>query len=278
MVSLLISIGIWLLISGACISSGVKNGSIIYGMLGFILSLVVISLLTRRKFKAINSEMQEVLGAGQKRIQHKLHQFQSKPGGNPRLIQKQLEADQHALFRQALDFTQKFEAYRKWNMLMGKQISTMRLQFLYQLKEFEEVDQIFAKNMFSSPILSDPLLVAMKMARQYMNKNIAGAEKTFKRYSRWYRDDRGAMLWGLMSWIYVKNGKVDDARELLNKAKDKMFNETLNRNWEMLANNREKSFSNSGFGDQWYSLYLENPPAPKQQRMRMNAKNAHRPF
>ncbi len=278
MISLLISIVIWVLISGICISSGVKSGSIAYGLLGFILSQVVISLLTRRKFKAINNEMQEVLGAGQKRIQHKINQFQSKPGGNPKLIQKQLEADQQALFRQALDFTQKFEEYKKWNILMGKQISTMRLQFLYQLKEFEEVDSIFAKGFFAGPVLSDPLLVAMKMARQYVNKNSAGAEKTFKRYSRWFRDDRGALLYGVMSWIYVKDRKVEEARQLLAKAKDKLFHETLNRNWEMLSNNRVKSFSNSGFGDMWYSLYLENPPAPKQQRMRPNTKNAHRPF
>ncbi len=277
MISLLISIAVWIIISGICIASGVKSGSIAYGMLGFILSQVAISLLTRNKFKAINNEMQEVLAAGQKRIQHKINQFQAKPGGNPKLIQKQLEADQQALFRQALDFTQKFEAYKKWNVLMGKQISTMRLQFLYQLKEFEEVDQIFAKNFFKGPVLSEPLLVAMKMARQYEKKDIAGAEKTFKRYSRWFRDDRGALLYGLMSWIYVKQKKFEDARQLLSKAKDKLFNETLTRNWEMLSNNREKSFSNSGFGDQWYSLYLENPPAPKQQRVRMNARS-QRPF
>lgn len=277
MISLLISIAIWVIISGSCIAAGIKSGSIAYGLLGFILSQVVISLLTRRKFKAINNEMQEVLAAGQKRIQHKVNQFQAKPGGNPRLIQKQLEADQHALFRQALDFTARFEAYKKWNVLMGKQISTMRLQFLYQLKEFEEVDQIFAKNMFSGPVLSEPLLVAMKMARQYVNKNVEGAEKTFKRYSRWYRDERGALLYGVMSWIYVKDKKIDEARQLLTKAKDKIVHDTINRNWEMLSNNREKSFSNSGFGDQWYSLDLENPPAPKQQKMRMNVKG-NRPF
>lgn len=278
MISLLISIAIWVVITGICMGAGVKNGSIAYGILGFILSQVVISLLTRRKFKAINNEMQESLAVGQKKIQHKINQFQSKPGGNPRLIQKQLEADQQALFRQALDFIPKFEAYKKWNILMGKQISTMRLQFLYQLKEFDQVDEILKQNMMSSPVLSDPLLVAMKMARQYANKDIAGAEKTFKRHIRWFRDDRGALLYGLMSWILVKEKKTDEARDLLAKAKEKMYNETINRNWEMLSNNRAKSFSNAGFGDQWYSLYLENPPAPKQQRVRMNAKGQHRPF
>ena len=278
MISLLISIAVWIIISGACMASGVKNGSIGYGLLGSIPAQVIISLVTRKKMKVINAEMQESMAAGQKKIQHKIHQFQSKPGGNPRLIQKQLEADQQALFRQALDFIPRLEAFKKWNILMGKQVSTMRLQFLYQLKEFEEVDQILKQNFVSSPVLSDALLVAMKMARQYVNKDIEGARKTFKRHIRWFRDDRGAMLYGVMSWILVKEKQIDEARELLQKAKDKMYNETINRNWEMLSNNREKSFSNSGFGDQWYSLYLENPPAPKQQKMRMNAKGQQRPF
>ena len=278
MISLLISIIVGIAISGTCMAAGVKNGVTAYGILGFILSTVVISLITRRKFKAINNDMQETLAAGQKRIQHKINQFQSKPGGNPRLIQKQLESDQQALFRQALEFIPQFEAYKKWNLLMDKQISTMKLQFNYQLKEFEEVDKVLAKGFFTGAVFSDPLLVAMKMARQYTNKNVSAAEKTFKRYSRWFRNERGAILYGIMSWIYVKDKKFDEARDLLAKAKDKFFHETINRNWEALSNNREKSFSNTGFGDQWYSLYLENPPAPKQQRMRQNAKNQHRPF
>ena len=117
----------------------------------------------------------------------------------------------------------------------------------------------------------------MKMARQYENKDIAGAEKTYKRYARWYRDDRGALLHGLMSWIFVKEKRFEDARQLLGKVKEKTYNETIARNWELLSNNREKSFSNAGFGDQWYSLYLEKPPAPKQQRVRGNMKG-HRGF
>ena len=38
MISLLISIIVWGVISGACIAGGVRNGSIAYGILGFILS------------------------------------------------------------------------------------------------------------------------------------------------------------------------------------------------------------------------------------------------
>lgn len=119
----------------------------------------------------------------------------------------------------------------------------------------------------------EPMAVAMRMARCYKNDDLAGAKKVFKRKIMWFRGDRGTLLYGLMSWIYVKVGEPDEARQILLKAKEATGGDTFKRNWEHLSNNREKSFSNAGLGDQWYSLYLENPPAPKQQRMRGNGRN-----
>lgn len=277
MLALIISFIISILISGTCLASGIKSGSIAYGILGFIATQILISLLVRKKIKAVNEVLQEIMTTGQKRLSHKINQFQNKPGGNPSLIQRQVERDQQDLFKKALEFTDKLEPFRKWNLFMDKQISTLRLQFLYQLKEFNRVDEILSKGLLTGPILSDPVLVAMKMARQFESKNMKGAHKTFKRYVRWFRNDSGALLYGVMSWIYVKQNQVEEARQLLNKAKEKMHHDVILRNWEMLANDRVKSFSNAGFGDQWYSLHLEKPPAPKQQRMRGNAKG-RRPF
>ncbi len=277
MLSLLISLGIGGAISWACFSAGIKSGSIAYGILGFVASQLLIGLLVRRSIKKVNAELQALLEAGQKRITHKINQFQMKPGGNPSLIQKQLERDQHELFKSALAFTERLEPFRKWNPLMPKQLATLRFQFLYQLNEFEQVDAILAKGAFTGPFLSDPMLVAMKMARQYQRKDVAGAEKTFKRHARWYRDDRGALLYGVMSWIFVKQERIEEARKLLAKAKEKMYNEVIAHNWEMLSNNRAKAFSNAGFGDPWYSLYLEKPLAPKRQQVRMQGRG-RRPF
>lgn len=277
MFSLIISLIISVSISWACIASGVKHGSVAYGIVAFIACQFLIGFFVRKKIKVVNDELQQMLAAGQKRMTHKINQFQTKPGGNPALIQRQVERDQQALFKSALEFTDKMEPFKKWNLLMNKQISTLRLQFLYQLKEFDKVDEILAKGLLSRPILSDPMLVAMKMARQYENKNIKGAEKTFKRSSFWFRGDNGALLYGVMSWMYMKQDQADEALMLLAKAKEKMYHEVISRNWEMLANNRNKSFSNAGFGDPWYSLYLEKPPAPKRQQVRANPKS-HRPF
>lgn len=153
--------------------------------------------------------------------------------------------------------------------MMGRQIATMRVQFLYQLKEFKQVDEILAtKGLFSKPLLMEPLLVSMKMARQFKNKEMEAAEKTFKRRIIWFRGYRGTLLYGVMSWMHMKNGAPEKARELLIKGKEVTGDEVLARNWELLANGKDKKFSNAGLGEEWFSLYLENPPAPKQQRVR----------
>ena len=70
----------------------------------------------------------------------------------------------------------------------------------------------------------------------------------------------------------MKEGEPEKARQLLNKAKEATGNETFAQNWERLSNDKAKNFSNAGLGEEWYSLYLENPPQPKQQRARGNAK------
>jgi len=122
-------------------------------------------------------------------------------------------------------------------------------------------------------VLMEPMMVAMKMARQYKNDDIEGVEKTFNKRVKWFRGSRSTLLYGVMSWVYMKQGESEKARMLLVKGKESTGDETLARNWEMLANNKDKSFSNAGLGEEWYGLYLENPPAPKQQKMRGNARS-----
>ncbi len=207
----------------------------------------------------------------QQRMTRKVQQFQSKPGGNIKQLQRQIDADQKAVYKQGLDFIPRLEPFIKWSLLMGRQIATMRMQFLYQLKEFDQVDELlYGGGLFKGPMMMEPMTVAMKMARQYKNQDVAGAEKTFKRRIKWFRGDRGTLLYGLMSWIWVKEGETEQARKLVSKAKDATGNETFTHNWEQLSNDRVKSFSNAGLGDEWFGLYLENPPAPKQQRVRGN--------
>jgi hypothetical protein len=274
MLSLLVSALVATAIASALIASQASAGAtVFFSTAGFAGTFFLVGFLVRKKMSKAQGALQESMQAAQRRMQRKVQQFQNKPGGNVKQLQRQLEADQRAMFREGLELTKRLEPFRKWSLLTGRQIATMRLQFHYQLKEFDRVDEILATCGFlRGPMMIDPMAAAMRMARCYKNDDVAGAKKVFKRKIMWFRGDRGTLLYGLMSWIYVKVGEPDEARRVLLKAKEVTGVDTFTRNWEHLSNDRVKNFSNAGLGDQWYSLYLETPPAPKQQRIRGNGR------
>jgi hypothetical protein len=256
--------------AGVCVAKGLGTVETVWaGIGGFIVAQVVIGLIVRRQTKKIQDQIQNIMLDGQQKMSRKIQQFQNRPGGNIKQMQRQLEKDQNALIMQAQALVDRFEPFRHWSVFMGRQIATMRLQFAYQLKDFEQVDQILAKGgLFTGPMMTEPVAVAMKMARQYKNGKFEELEKTFKRHLVWFRGRRGVLLYGLMSWAYLKQGDAEKARQLLIKGKQATGDETLAHNLNMLSNNKPKHFSNSGLGDEWYGLYLENPPTAKQQRVR----------
>ena len=278
MFALLISV----IVSAAAVAAGMVyhvglGGEIFGGLAGLLIPQFSIGFIVRKKITVVQNELQEMLKNGQKQMNRKIQLFQTKPGGNIKQIQRQLEGDQKTLITESLAFTKRFEPFKKWSLLMGRQIATMRLQFYYQLKDFDEVDKILATaGLFTGPMMLEPLAIAMKMARQYKNGDVAGAEKTFKSRVKWFRGNRGTLLYGLMSWIYMQQGESEKARQLLVKAKDLTADKTLASNWELLSNNKDAAFSNAGLGEEWYGLYLENPPVPKQQRMHGNAHSGRR--
>jgi hypothetical protein len=276
MLSLLISALVATALASALIASQFSAGTtVFYSIVGFTGTFFLVGFLVRKKMSKAQGALQESMQAAQGRMQRKVQQFQNKPGGNVKQIQRELEMDQKVMVKQGLELTKGLEPFRKWSLLTGRQIATMRLQFYYQLKEFDKVDEILGTCGFlRGPMMIEPVAVAMRMARCYKNDDLAGAKKVFKRKIMWFRGDRGTLLYGLMSWIYVKVGEPDEARQLMLKAKEATGADTFSRNWEHLSNDRVKSFSNAGLGDEWYSLGLENPPVVKQQRMRGNGRNS----
>ena len=275
MLSLFISALIASAIATALIASQVSTGMTVFlSLAGFAGSFFLVGCLVRKKLSKAQGALQEHMQTAQRRMQRKGQQFQNKPGGNVKQIQRQLEMDQKAMLKEALELTKGLEPFQKWSVLMGRQIATMRMQFHYQLKDFEQADEILATCGFlRGPMMMDPMAAAMRIARCYQNDDLEGAKKVYRRRIRWSRGDSGTLLYGLMSWIYVKVGEPDEARRVLLKAKKATGDATIIRNWEHLANQRVKSFSNAGLGDAWYSLYLETPPMPKQQRVRGNGRN-----
>lgn len=278
MITLLISLLVSALSVTVCKLNGVGPGlTYTAGIVVFLLMMFLIGRLVGKKIAVVQKELQNAMEEGQKRISRDIQHFQTKPGGNPKVFQMQMEQKQKQMIHQALEAIGNFARFQKWNFLMGRQMNTMKLQFHYQLKEFDQVDALLAKRgLFSKPMLMEPMLVGMKMARQYKHGDIKGVEKTFKKHVKWFRGERASLLYGLMSWVYVKTNALDQALLLLVKGKEKTGNEVLGRNWGMLANDKVSSFSNRGFGDEWYVLALENPPTPKPQRVRGNARAQNR--
>lgn len=277
MLTLLISALITAALTVAMINSHFGTGwTIVWSIVAFLGVFFLVGLPVRRKMAKVQSELQDSMQSAQGVMQRKIKQFQNKPGGNVKQMQRQLEADQQAMLKQGLEFTKRLEPFRRWSLLTGRQIATMRFQFHYQLKEFDKVDEILATCGFMrGPMMMDPMTAAMRMARCYKKDDVAGAEKVFKSRIRWAWGERGTMLYALMSWIYVQVDKPDEARRVLLRAKEKTGVETFKKNWEHLSNDRVKNFSNAGLGDQWYALYLETPPTPKQQRVKGKGRNQY---
>ncbi len=273
MLTLIISIVLGGISSTLCQLNGVGLGwTIGAGVLTFIAIQAAVSLLLRKKINVVNGDLQGIMLGGQKRINQKIQAFQNKPVGGMKAMQMLLEKEQNQFLQKALDFTVNLEPFCKWNILMSKQIATMRMQFYYQMKKFDKVDKILAvKGLLKGVMLMDPMTVAMKMARLYKNKDMEAVEKLFKKKSKGFsRGGKSVLLYGVYSWILVKNGEVEKARETLYEGKELTSNETLAKNWEVLSNDKVKKFSNAGLGDEWYSLYLETPQQPKQQKVRGN--------
>jgi len=114
----------------------------------------------------------------------------------------------------------------------------------------------------------DPMIAAMKMARYYKRGLNDKVTKVYNSGIKRFKGDKKIILYALYSWILVKENKIEDAVVVLDEGKTKTDSPVLKENWEHLANNRVKRFSNAGLGDIWYSLNLEDI---KQIRVRQQA-------
>jgi hypothetical protein len=118
----------------------------------------------------------------------------------------------------------------------------------------------------------EPTMISVKIARLYMlEADIAEIEKFFRKQVSKLRYGQGVVLYSLMAWIYLQRNDLDKANKILIEACEKMENDVVKRNREHLANNRASQFSNTGLGEEWYALHLEQPKM-KQQRQSPFAK------
>lgn len=234
---------------------------ILIGIGCFVVVQAGAGLFIRRKVGKVNAAIQTEMQATQAKLQRKLSQLQSRPGASQKMLQNILEKDQNAAVHHALEMLDSLNKYDLWSPFLKRQINTMRMMFHYQIREFDAVDRLMPKCFFM-----DPASCAMKLARMY-RKNDPGLDKFARRKLKTARGDAGALLYALYSWILVKRGATGEALKVLNDSRRRCDHEVLRANWERLANDKVKNFSNSGFGEMWYMLYLEEPKI-KTQRVR----------
>lgn len=231
---------------------------------GFVTIVVqlLVGLFIRKQVGKVHNRIQASMQENQGKLNRMANQFMRRPVGGIKNMQQIMEKEQGAAVRQALKLTEELEVWFKWNILLEKQINTMRMMFYFQLKEFNKVDELMPRC-----LMFDSRAVAMKIARMYKK----GDEKYlqfFKKKVKRTKGDDAALLYSLCAWIMVKQNKLDDALNLLVEAKKKTDNETIAHNWELLVNGKSKQFSNAGLGDLWYTLYLEEPKVKVQKERR----------
>lgn len=242
--------------------------AVVWGVLLFIAAQLLAGYLVQKKVKAEMEKVQEILTSGKNHLQQKVGQWQMKPPGSIKDAQKIIEKEQKVFIDRALEASSGLEKFNRWAPLMGKQINALRLQLHWMNKDFKKVDQLMPHVM-----IMDPMMACIKIARMYM-RNEEGIDKVFRKHSGKVRNEQGALIFALYSWILVQQQKIDEAHKVLIDGCDRIDNEFLKRNRENLANNRVGHFSNAPFGEEWYALNLEQPRMKMQRQQRFN----NRPF
>lgn len=258
-------------LAGLSVGLGLSLGDVLgygwstfFGVLAFGAVQFGAGYFLQKKVKVVMESVQTALVEGQKRLQAKTARWQIRPPGSMKDAQREIERDQREFVQEALRRVEPLNRFRLWVPLMGRQIATAQFQLHWMLKDFKEVDELMPKALFV-----DPISTAMKVARMYMTDvPTAEIEKVYAKGVARAKYNQNVVLAAAWSWILVKRGDVDGAFKALNAALKKSDNATLKANRDHLANNRVAHFSNSGLGDQWYALLLEEPKI-KMQRQRM---------
>ena len=229
--------------------------SVFFGIVVFGAFQGVVGYFIQKRVKRDMEKIQNILADGQKRLQAKMQRWQLRPPGSIQAAQKEIFEDTRVFVKAALAETEVLKRYRGWVPLIDRQMATAQFQLNWMIKEYREVDRLMPKVM-----LMDPTMCAMKMARMYMlNADVAEIGKVYRKGVRRVRYNGNVLLAALWSWILVKRGDADGAFKALTEALKSSDNEVLKTNHEHLMNNRVGHFSNSQLGDQWYSLFLEEP-------------------
>lgn len=237
---------------------GPGDWKITCAVIAFLIALILIFRHFGKKLQAVVQSAQEHVMAGRAEVEKLIHRAQNKQMTSPKAFEEKAEKLIADSVREAIQTLDAAQPLFKWVVMGQRQVNTVKMQWLYQIKEFDQADPLMNK-----AFEMDPMIVAMKMARAYMRDPDADLEHMFRKGTKKFKRNKGAILYAVYSWILIKRKQNDRALEVLVQAKEQTDNEVLHRNWDLVVNNKIHLFSNAALGDVWYSLHLEKPPRQK---------------
>jgi len=229
------------------------------GVFAFMLCQLVIGLVLRRRIMARQQEIQKIMTEAQSRIDRQLNLFQMRPPASVNSARRQLEEIQSAAARKALAAVEGFKPLYRWNFMLERQINVMRVQLLFQLKEYKKVDALLPKT-----LIRDPQTAAIRLVRLYRTEQPIDA--FYRRASRSLKSDDLAFFASIYAWMKLRQEDESAARAALVEAKKKSDNAVMLENLDRLLNGKAKHYAMNGFGDLWYALGLEEPKMKAQRR------------
>ena len=257
MITVLINVFVALCVGLGLTLSGVTGWGwgLVWGVLTLVAGQVGLGWLLKRRMGALSDQVQAVMARAQAQMQAKVKRWQTRQMANPKAAEAELAKDRDAMIAEVQALLRPLERYRLWVPFLGRQLATMELQFAWQRKDFKRVDALLPR-----ALLLDPTLACIKLARLWQREAPAEAlDKAFRRAVRRTRYDTSALLYATYAWMLVKRGAIDEAFRILREGDERNENATLKANLDHLANNRLAHFSNAGFGEMWYALWLEEP-------------------
>lgn len=257
MITVLINLVVALCVGLGLTLSGVTGWGwgLVWGVLTLVAGQVGLGWLLKRRMGALSDQVQAVMARAQAQMQAKVKRWQTRQMANPKAAEAELAKDRDAMIAEVQALLRPLERYRLWVPFLGRQLATMELQFAWQRKDFKRVDALLPR-----ALLLEPTLACIKLARLWQREAPAEAlDKAFRRAVRRTRYDTSALLYATYAWMLVKRGAIDEAFRILREGDERNENATLKANLDHLANNRLAHFSNAGFGEMWYALWLEEP-------------------
>lgn len=257
MITVLINVFVALAVGVGLTLSGLSpwGWSILWGALTLLGGQLALGWVLRRKMAAIGDRVQAVLKQGQARMQAKVQRWRTKQMTNQKAAEAELAKDRDAMIAEVQAILRPLERYRLWVPLLGRQLATMELQFAWQRKDWARVDALLPR-----ALILDPMLACIRLARLWQREApTEELRKAYRKTTRRARYGATALLASTFAWMLLQRDETDEAYKVLVEADERNENAVIKANRDALANNRLAHFSNAGFGEEWYALWLEEP-------------------